>query len=182
MRLRNSISSYGLIAIVFHWLSAVVIFGMFALGWWMVDLTYYDSWYQAAPDLHKSIGITLLALILLRLVWKWANPKPAAMPEHSRFEKIAAYATHWLLYLNVIVVMVAGYLITTADGSSIEVFGLFEVPAILPAEKGREDTAGAVHWYAALVLVSLAAVHAGAALKHHFLDKDRTLQRIVTAR
>ncbi|HDZ39363.1 MAG TPA: cytochrome b, partial [Marinobacter sp.] len=70
MQLSNTPVSYGFVAIVLHWVAAVVVFGMFALGFWMVDLTYYSSWYQRAPDIHRAIGVLLFCLIVLRLFWR----------------------------------------------------------------------------------------------------------------
>lgn len=179
MQVRNSRYGYGSVAIILHWIIAVTVFAMFGLGLYMVDLDYYDPWYTDAPDLHRSIGILLLVLVTCRLLWRVSNPRPEPVEGHAAIERVAAVIVHGLLYLDLFVVMISGYLISTADGRGIDVFGLFEVPAVLAAEKGREDLAGLVHWYAALVLVSMAGLHAAAALKHHFIDRDETLKRML---
>ena len=67
---KNNIQGYGWLSIVFHWTSAVIIIGMFSVGWWMVDLDYYSPWYTDAPHYHKSVGLLLIALTLVRLLWK----------------------------------------------------------------------------------------------------------------
>lgn len=72
---RNSKLAYGIPAIVIHWISALVVIGLFAVGVWMVELTYYSTWYKTAPHLHKSIGILLLAATIFRLVWRLVNPR-----------------------------------------------------------------------------------------------------------
>jgi cytochrome b561 len=92
---------------------------------------------------------------------------------------IAAHGAHGLLYLLLFVAMISGYLITTADGSSISVFGWFEVPSVTGRIRGMEDTAGAVHYWSTWALVVLAGLHALAALKHHFIDRDATLKRML---
>ena len=178
MQWRNSTSHYGLVSIVLHWLVALVVFGLFGLGYWMVDLDYYSSWRQTAPDLHKSIGLVLFAVMLARVVWRRVNPPPASLPNHGRMTRLASKLGHGFLYLGLFVLMISGYLISTADGRGIPVFGLFEVPASLTSIPDQEDVAGLVHEYLAWTLVIFAGVHALAALKHHFIDRDRTLARM----
>jgi cytochrome b561 len=179
MQWRNSPSNYGLVSVVMHWGMALLVFGMFGLGVWMVDLGYYSSWRQTAPDLHKSIGLLLFALLLLRLLWRFCSPAPVALSSYSRFTRLAASFVHSLLLLGLLALMIAGYLISTADGRGISVFAWFEVPAVFGAFNDQEDSAGAVHKYLAWALVITAGLHALAALKHHFIDRDRTLKRML---
>ncbi|MCG8392384.1 MAG: cytochrome b [Pseudomonadales bacterium] len=179
MRLRNTTGRFGAVSIGLHWLVAITVVGMFALGLYMVDLTYYDDWYRSAPDLHRSVGILLFLVMLGRLTWRLVSPPPRALPTHKPWERISAHLTHWALYLLLFVAMVSGYLITSADGSSVEVFDWFAVPSITGDQKGLEDTAGDIHELAAWAIILLAGVHALAALKHHFLDRDDTLRRIL---
>ncbi|WP_167143368.1 cytochrome b [Pseudomonas sp. OTU750018] len=178
MQWRNSSSYYGLVSIFMHWLVAVVVFGLFGLGYWMVGLDYYSSWRQTAPDLHKSIGLVLFAVMLGRVLWRWFSPPPASLPNHGRMTRMASKLGHSFLYLGLFVLMISGYLISTADGRGIPVFGLFEVPASLTSIPDQEDVAGLVHEYLAWTLVIFAGIHALAALKHHFIDRDRTLTRM----
>ena len=178
MQWRNSTSHYGLVSILMHWLVALAVFGLFGLGYWMVGLDYYSGWYKTAPDLHKSIGLVLFAVMLLRVLWRWVSPAPASLPNHGRLNRLASKLGHGFLYLGLFVLMISGYLISTADGRGIEVFGLFEVPASLTSIPDQEDVAGLVHEYLAWALVIFAGVHALAALKHHVIDRDRTLLRM----
>jgi len=179
MALRNSEDRYGAVAQALHWIMTAVIVGMFGLGLWMVSLTYYDPWYKTGPDLHKSIGILLLGALLVRLAWRLGNPQPAALAQ-NRWERAAALWVHRAFYLLLLCMMVSGYLISTADGRPISVFGLFEVPSVLQ-KKGLEDQAGEIHFYLACTTIGLAALHAAAALKHHFIDRDDTLRRMLPA-
>lgn len=174
---RNSRSGWGLISILFHWLSAMTIIGLFALGWWMTDLGYYDPWYNQGPWVHRSIGILLLFATFARLICRFCQPTPRA--EGSQLETIAAHLGHIALYVLVLVVMVSGYLISTADGSGISVFGWFEVPALLYDLPNQASLAGNVHWYSALALMILAAGHTLAAFKHHWVDRHKTLVRML---
>jgi cytochrome b561 len=177
--LRNTEESYGLVAIVLHWSMAVVVLVLFTLGLWMVDLTYYDPWYQRAPDIHKGMGVLLAVALALRLMWRWANPRPRPEPGLSLLERRAASVAHVLLYVLLLAVMISGYLISTADGRAIDVFGLFAVPASVTGIPNQADLAGDVHLALAISVVTLAGIHAAGALKHHFLDRDRTLLRML---
>jgi cytochrome b561 len=149
---------------------------------WMVDLTYYDTWYRQAPEIHKSIGILLSITLLLRLIWRWANARPRPEPGLTPFERRASSATHVALYVLLFAVMASGYLISTADGRSIGVFGWFGVPALISRLPNQADLAGDIHLALAISLIALAGIHAAGALKHHFLDRNRTLVRMLGVR
>ncbi|VVP83672.1 cytochrome b [Pseudomonas fluorescens] len=179
MQLRNSSSRYGWISVFMHWGVALAVFGLFALGLWMVGLDYYSTWRKDAPDLHKSIGLVLFAVMLLRVLWRFISPPPPALQSYSRMTRIGASFGHGFLYLSLFAVMIAGYLISTADGVGIPVFGLFEVPALVSGLPDQADTAGVIHFYLAWVLVIFSGLHALAALKHHFIDRDATLTRML---
>ncbi|QHQ40707.1 cytochrome b [Microbulbifer hydrolyticus] len=178
MQTRNSTTHYGWVAVLFHWLMAPAIIGMFALGWWMVGLSYYDPWYRQGPDIHKSVGILLLMLLAARLVWRWANVEPAPEPA-PRWQQRAAGAAHGLIYGLLLVIFVSGYLISTADGRAIEVFNWFSVPATLHGLENQEDIAGSIHKWLAWALMGLVVLHGLAAFKHHFVNKDRTLIKML---
>lgn len=179
MQLRNSPARYGWVSMVLHWGVALVVFGLFALGLWMVGLDYYSAWRKDAPDLHKSIGITLFAIMLVRIVWRLVSPPPPPLATYSRMTRIGAAFGHAFLYVGLFAVMIAGYLISTADGVGIPVFGLFEIPAVVSGLPDQADTAGWVHLYLAWVLVVFAGLHGVAALKHYFIDRDATLARML---
>ena len=174
---RNTADSYGHVSIALHWLVALAVFSLFALGLWMVELEYYDAWYQRAPALHKSTGIALFGVMLLRLGWRWSNPRPR--PQGTSLERKAASLAHVAMYILLYALMLSGYLISTADGRAIEVFGLFSVPATLSGIENQEDIAGEIHELLAFTLMALVALHTLAALKHHFIDRDRTLMRML---
>ncbi|WP_136247658.1 cytochrome b [Halomonas borealis] len=177
---RNTSSGWGIISILLHWLSALAFVGLFVLGWWMTGLGYYDGWYNLAPWWHRSVGMLLLAVTLVRLVWRFMQPAPR-LPG-SRLERVAAHLGHSGLYGLMLLVLVSGYLISTAEGAGIGVFGLIEVPALVTGLPDQASLAGLIHWYAALALMGLAAGHALVALKHHWLDRHDTLKRMLSPR
>jgi cytochrome b561 len=159
-----------------HWGFAIVILALFALGWWMVTLDYHSPFYNSAPYWHKAVGMVLLILLLPRLVWRLVNPKPSD-DELSPFERRASALVHWGFYPLMLALLVSGYLIPTANGQPIDLFGLVSIPALVTGE-GQEDLAGWIHEILAYVTMGLAALHAAAALKHHFADRSSILTRM----
>lgn len=170
---------YPLISRLFHWSSALLILGLFALGVWMRTLDYYSSWYQTAPDIHKQVGILLLVLTFLRIFWRFKQNKMPALAEHQPWEKLLAKVIHYVMYLSVIIILISGYLIATADNRGIDILGLFEFPAFITAFDQQEDIAGLIHEYVAYFLIACVALHVAGALKHHIIDKDITLKRML---
>lgn len=179
MHWRNTDNLWGATAITLHWLTALVVFGLFGLGLYMVELNLYHPWYHKAPHLHRSIGVLLFLATVARLGWRLWNPPPSPLATHQWWEKLLARLVHGLLYLLLFAVMISGYLISTADGRSIEVFNWFSVPATLSNVEKQEDIAGRAHLLLASTLIAFALLHAGAALKHHFIDRDSTLRRML---
>lgn len=178
LRLKNSPDRYGLIAISLHWLMALIIIAMYPLGLYIDSLDYYDAAYRVVPYWHKSIGIIVLALLLVRVLWRLVSPPPAPL-EQSRILLLASKLVHLAIYVLIFVTLLAGYMISTADGRAIEVFNWFEVPALPAVIEQQEDVAGLVHYWVATALIILAGVHALAALKHHFINRDQTLTRML---
>lgn len=182
MPLRNTAQRYGSISVCLHWLMALGVFGLVLLGLWMTDLTYYSPYYTSAPFWHKSIGLLLAALLLGRLGWRLINRKPEAVPGHKPWEITLSATVHLLLYLLLAIIVISGYLISTAKGQGISLFGWFEVPALVTGLPQQADRAGAVHYWVAMGVLGLVALHALGALKHHWLDRDDTLRRMLGMR
>lgn len=176
---RNSPQHFGLFSVLLHWLMAFAIYAMFALGLWMVGLGYYDSWYHSAPEIHKGVGILVFAALLMRLGWRIISPAPPPLKSYTPAVRRAATLAHGLLYGLLLVLLFSGYLISTADGKPISVFGWFDIPALFSGAGAQADLAGDVHLWLAWGLVLLSALHALAALKHHFIDRDVTLTRML---
>ena len=179
MQTRNTTSSYGWVSISIHWIMAILLIGMYFVGDYMVELTYYDPLYHTLPFWHKSIGLLLGFALLFRLIWNFSNPKPAAIKSAPNFTHLLAKLGHLALYGLLIVLIISGYLISTAKGQGIEVFGWFEIPALLADNEQRGEIAGEVHEIAATLFMLLVAVHALAAIFHHVYWKDNTLTRML---
>lgn len=175
--LNNTKNSYGWLSIALHWLSAIVVFGMFALGVWMVELGYYSPWYKEAPYYHKSVGLLLCGLIILRLIWKSSQIRPAGIGKH--WEQALAKLVHTILYVGLFSLFLSGYLISTADGRGIDIFNWVTIPSLGEWIDDQEVVAGDIHQWLAYGLIGLVVIHAFAALKHHFIEKDSTIKRMI---
>ncbi|MCF2948187.1 cytochrome b [Paraglaciecola aquimarina] len=175
--LKNSNNQFGLISKLVHWISALMLLTLFAVGFWMVDLSYYSEWYRVAPYYHKAFGLLLFALTLFRITWKFATPQPDTIAKSST-ERTFARLGHIALYIAMLVIMMSGYLISTADGRGIELFSIVTIPSMGELIPNQEDVAGVIHEYAAYTIMVLIVGHITAALKHHFIDKDETLTRM----
>lgn len=182
MMWKNTNVAWGAISRSLHWLSALMVFGLYGLGWYMVELDYYDPWYRTAPFWHKSFGLLLLVFVLMRLLNRAWDRAPENLAQQKPLEHLLASVVHALLYLLLIGAMVSGYLISTADGRGISFFDWFEVPAFITSIPDQEDLAGDWHIWLTDVLVVLGVLHGLAALKHHFIDKDGTLTRMLRGR
>lgn len=179
MRIKNTSTHYGLLTIAIHWLTVLLIAILFPLGLIMVELGYYDSGYKTYPHIHKSLGLILLAITLFRILWVSVVSKPPQALEQPRFLALFAKFVHILLYLCLLAILLSGYFISTADGRGIDVFNWFTLPALFTPFDGQADLAGDIHAMAAWSLMGLIALHVIGALKHHIMNKDRTLLRIL---
>ncbi len=177
--IRNTPSRYGLVSKFLHWLGAFLMIGLIWLGWWMVGLDYYDPFYGLALTLHRSFGMVTVGIALAFVAWKVVSPSPAIQERIPRWQRLAAHAMHGLLLCMMIVIPASGYLLTTSAGSGFVIFGSVSIPAIIPVSDSVRDWSELVHYYASYGLLFLVGGHAGAAVKHQFLDGIGTLRRMI---
>ncbi|WP_053005916.1 cytochrome b [Kiloniella spongiae] len=176
--IRNSTDSYGLVSKLLHSLIAFSIIGLIGLGWWMVGLSYYDAWYHAGLELHRAIGICVLVLASVFAIWKMISPSPGLQKSLKPMEKVGAKVVHIILLLSMFVIPLTGYAISTSSGSGFTFFGLFDIPSLTAITDATRDLAISLHYYTAYGLIVVALLHAGAAIKHQFIDKKGTLKRM----
>jgi cytochrome b561 len=191
MKIRNDAAGWGLPARILHWTMAVLILGMLGVGFWMVQVIGTSDLVlrYTLTQTHKSFGFAVFALALARILWRRANPTPAD-PAGSAFERAAARGAHLTLYALMLVLPLSGWLMASAsplnDAGAFPfqvrnmVFGLFELPDPFdPGSKTLESLFKVVHLWAALAMAALLVAHAGAALFHHVVRRDRVLSRMV---
>jgi cytochrome b561/polyisoprenoid-binding protein YceI len=189
---------YTAVAIVLHWAIAAAIVSNLFIGWWMtgaLDEAGTRARAIAAFQLHKSIGLTVLVLSLMRLLWRLTHKPPSLPTGMAPWERFAAKATHWAIYALMVVVPLSGWTYVSsqwADGKALNVptlwFGLFAVPHLFDAhamaDAARAAVAGrneAAHFYLAWSMAGLFVLHVAAALKHHYFNRDRVLTQMLPA-
>jgi cytochrome b561 len=176
----NVEARYTTTAIALHWLIAVLIVGGFALGLSMVGLPLSRQklqWYAW----HKWIGITVFLLSCGRLAWRWYHPPPPLSPALPRWQVRAARWTHGLLYALLLVIPLSGWLYSSATGVQVVYLGLVPLPDLLPKDKALAGVLRDCHMGLNFTLLALVCIHAGAALKHHFVDRDAVLAHMLPA-
>jgi cytochrome b561 len=178
MILRNTTRRWGAIAQLLHWLIVLFIVAQFTLA------TLFDELPAGAKKLtllsrHKSIGITILVLALLRLAWRWNNPTPTLPDTLKPYERALARLTHRLLYVLLFAVPLSGWLMSSARGFPVSWFGFFQLPDLVPKNKALYGALLTTHEILAWTLGIVATVHLLAALKHHFVLKDDVLRRML---
>lgn len=179
---------YNAVAMTLHWLIALTVIGLLVVGNIMADLPRADPMKLDLYNLHKSFGVTVFFLTLLRLGWRLTHTPPALPEEMPRWEKNAARATHWLFYVLLLGVPLLGWIMVSAAPSNVPtvLFGAVEWPHIpyladrdYEWRKGMKDLFENAHAIAAYSIAGLLVLHVGAALRHHFLLKDTVLRRML---
>nr|WP_284691746.1 cytochrome b [Pinirhizobacter soli] len=175
--MRSDDSRWGTGARFFHWLMALAILGNGIFGLWMTSL---------APSLakinifalHKSIGLTVLALFLLRLAWRMGDRRPPDEPAPA-WQRLAAHVTHGLLYVLIVAIPVSGWVFNSAHGYPLQWFKLFNLPPLVAKDDQLMHVAVLVHEYLFYALLLVLVAHVGAALWHHFILRDNVLRRML---
>ena len=179
MRFTNSVSNYGLVSKLLHWGIALSIIGLIWLGWYMVDLTYFDKWYNQSLALHKGLGMLVLGLVLILYVWKIISLSPSFAASVPAWQRTAATMMHYVLMFLMLVIPLSGYLVSTSAGKPVSFFGFFDVPPMFEKDDATRDLVIVLHFYLAYGVGVLVLGHAGAAIKHQMIDRDGTLARMI---
>ena len=176
----QSPSRYASSAILIHWLTALLIFVAFPLGKYMQDLPLSPQKLELF-SYHKWLGITVLLLFLPRLLVRMAKPPPTALPAPA-WQHTAANVTHALLYLLIFLVPLSGWLMSSAKGVSVVYLSLIPLPDLVDKNKELGSLLKDFHEALSTGLIVLVALHLAAAIKHHVIDKDATLRRMLPGR
>ena len=178
MTVKNTSERWGSVAKFFHWSIAVLVIGMLALGLYMAELPPVPSTFRLFA-LHKSFGMIVLALMVLRLLWRSFNARPEEMAAYKQWERILARIIHWFLYAAVIAMPLSGWIMSSAKNFHVGVFGLFTLPDLVGPDKALAEQAEEFHETLAWCIIAALALHVVGALKHHIIDRDSTLRRML---
>jgi len=177
----NASNRYNTASILLHWILGIALIAIFCFGVYMADLPFSPTRLKLF-NWHKWAGVTILALSVLRVVWRLTHPAPAlptkienAMPS---WQLLAHKGTHLGLYALFFLVPLLGWAYSSAAGFPIVLFGQFPLPDLVGADKALAETLKALHKASAFGMALLVVMHVAAALKHHFIDRDGLLQRM----
>jgi cytochrome b561 len=174
----NSISRYSAPAVVLHWLVALLIFVAFPLGVYMHDL-------PLSPDklklysYHKWMGVTVCMLVAVRLAWRATHTPPPLPASIAGWQRRASAVVHGLLYVLMVAIPLSGWLMSSAKGVPTVWFGVLPLPDLLGKDKELGELLATVHKTLNFSMAGLVFIHAGAAIKHHLVDRDEVMARIL---
>ena len=174
MKLRNTDKSYGTVAQTMHWL---IVIGLIA-SYFLAEASEDDE-ASALMSVHRSVGITILVLAMLRIVWRLADRRPLWPATMAGYERLIARATHWTFYALLFALPITGWMLSSTEGDPVRFVGLFELPRLL--SPAGEDMLEELHETLFNVLLALAVLHIVGALKHHLWNRDDVLRSMLPA-
>jgi cytochrome b561 len=169
---------YSSFAILLHWLVAALIFCAYPLGLYMADLKLSPLKLQLF-SYHKWLGVTIFLLLVLRLVWRITHTPPALPASIVAWQQRAAQSVHHLLYALMVFIPLSGWLMSSAKGVPVVYLGLVQLPDLVSKDKALGHALETTHSLLNYVLLGLVLLHIAAALKHHFINRDDTLTRML---
>ena len=178
MPIKNHADRWGVVSLSIHWLTVIMVLSLVVVGFLMQELPNSPAKIQVYA-LHKSFGLTVLALTVLRLLWRLFAGVPQPAPGTPRWQQWASSATHGALYVILLAMPLSGWLYNSASGFPLKWFGLFALPRLSGYDADVKAFALGAHSTLFLALAAIVALHAAAALKHHYFDRDRTLVRML---
>jgi cytochrome b561 len=178
MALRNTTRRWGAIAQTFHWVIVALIIAQVTLAEMADDLPNGMRKLKLLAS-HKSVGITILSLVILRLAWRWLNEHPPLPENLKRYEQALARFTHVALYVLLFAMPLSGWTMSSARGFPVSWFGFFQLPDLVPKSRPLYDALLTIHHSLAWVLFVVIGLHVAGALKHHFVHKDDVLRRML---
>ena len=173
-------SGYACSLRLIHWLMAILIIGLLGVGLYMEDMPASPDKY-ALYDLHKSFGIVALVFILLRLTARFTTSIPAPLPTHQGWEGVLARLIHITLYATMILMPLSGWAMSSFGGHPVALFGV-NLPSLVAPDKELGGLMRSIHGLSANIMIGAITLHILGALKHHFIDRDATLARMLPSR
>ena len=177
MPIRNSALRYGYVAQTLHWVVVGLLIVQVTLGK-IADGLPLGLDKLAVLARHKSFGITILGLAVIRLAWRWID-RPPPMPSMPRWQHLAANLNHWALYALLFAMPLSGWMMSSASNYPVSWFGLVQLPDLVAPDRSVKEWFEDIHESLATVLIALALLHTAAALKHQFFDRDGLLFRML---
>ena len=181
MPIKNTPEQWGTVSKVLHWLVVLLILLMAWIGLRMGDMPNGPD-KIASYALHKSVGITILMLVIARIGWRFYAGAPDGVPGTPRWQERIASLTHLALYALLLAMPLSGWILNSASGFPLQWFGLVNLPAIADKDHDLHELAEGIHEWLFWAMVTLVVMHAAAAFYHHLVQRDATLTRMLPAR
>jgi cytochrome b561 len=178
MQLKNTDDNYGLIAIILHWIMAILMIGLLALGLYMVRLPVSLEKLKLF-GWHKEFGILVLALVIVRIIWRLGNTLPNLPATVPSWQQFAARAAHYVFYIFMLSLPLTGWMMSSASGLPVSFFGLITLPDLISANEQNRLLLIEIHKWLAYALIATLCLHIAASLEHHFIRKDVVLRRML---
>ncbi|HPF25567.1 MAG TPA: cytochrome b [Steroidobacteraceae bacterium] len=178
MAIRNTTERWGAVAKLLHWMIVALILVQVALITYAEDLPLGME-KLATIARHKSVGMTILALAILRLTWRWLNPTPRLPPSMPVWQQRLARLSHGVLYGTIFLLPLSGWMMSSAKNFSVSWFNLFQFPDLVAPSEATFEIMHDTHESLVWVLAATALLHIAGALKHHFVDRDDVLKRML---
>ncbi|MCX7116591.1 MAG: cytochrome b [Legionellales bacterium] len=175
--MKTNVTSYSAGSKAFHWLISIIVITMLSLSFFLDGIP--KQYQPVAYMIHKSAGLTVLFLMIARFFWLQYCGKPALPPSVPRWQKIAAHFLHYSLYVGIICMALFGWIMSVAAGKIPSYFGMFSLSLPIAPNKALSKLMNQSHKTMAWVLIVLIVLHIVAAIKHHFIDKDVVLKRML---
>jgi len=177
MLIKNTKNHYGIVAISLHWIMAILIIGLLVLGLYMVPLPISREKLKLYRW-HKEFGMVVLMLVVLRAAWRLSNiiPSLASLPP---WEKFAARSVHYAFYVFMFAIPISGWIMSSAAGFSVSFFGLFLLPDLVLPDENLRIILTEIHKWLSYLLIAIIFLHISASLKHHYINKDDILRRML---
>lgn len=184
MNFLNRPEGYGVVAITLHWLMALVLVALLAMGLYMVTLpdTGFDKLKITLILYHKELGLVALCVAALRLAWRVGNALPGLVGSLPYWQKVAARAVHLFFYALMFALPISGLLMSSAAAIPVSAFGMFDLPDLVAPSEALFRSLIRLHRWLGYGLLALLGMHAGAALMHHFVKRDDTLRKMLSPR
>jgi cytochrome b561 len=177
MNIKNTTTHYSLISKLFHWIMSLLIIGLLCVGLYMTDLPNSLEKLQLY-GYHKATGIFVLFLVTLRVLWRFFNISPTLAPMPN-WQRISVHSLHAALYVFMFAMPLTGWMMSSASGIPVSFFGLFVLPDLISPNKQLMEILAETHEILAFILIGMISLHLLAALKHHFINKDNTLRKMI---
>ena len=177
----NTVTTYTATAKILHWLMALLLFAMLGLGFYMSDLPLSPQKLQLY-SWHKWAGVSAFILLVIRLAWRITHQPPALPPHMPKIHQWAAHLGHGALYVLMLVIPLSGWLMSSAKGFQTVWFGVLPIPDLIEKNKELGAVLVEVHELLNIILIVVLVAHIAAAVKHHILDKDGTLLRMLPSK